>query len=120
VDTVFVKDLRIETIIGIYDHERTSKQTVVFDFEMAADVAKPGASENIEDALNYKTLTDNIINFVEQSEFLLIETLAEKVASIILDDFSVPAVKLTLHKPNALAGTTDVGVVIERSRQSQR
>ncbi len=115
-DTVFVKNLRIETIIGIYDHERKAKQTVVFDFEMVADVAKPGASENIDDALNYKTLTDDIVKFVEQSEFLLIETLAERVASIILDDFAVPAVKLTLHKPNALSGDTDVGVIINRSR----
>lgn len=116
-DTVFVKDLRIDTIIGIYEHERKAKQAVVFDFEMAADVAKPGASENIDDALNYKTLTDDIIKFVEQSEFLLIETLAERVASIILDDYAVPAVKLTLHKPNALAGSTDVGVIIERTRE---
>jgi len=116
-DTVFVKDLRVETIIGIYDHERTKKQTIVLDFDMSFDISKAAASEDIEDALNYKTLTDNIRAYVEGTEFLLIETLAEKVASMILSDFGVAKVKLTLHKPDALSGTTDVGVVIERSAQ---
>lgn len=114
-DTVFVRDLRIETIIGIYDHERTAKQTIVLDFDMCFDIAKAAASEDIDDALNYKTLTDTLRDFVEGSEFLLIETLAERIASIIIDDFGVEKVKLTLHKPNALSGTTDVGVIIERS-----
>jgi len=115
-DTVFVKDLRIDTIIGIYDHERTQKQTIVLDFDMQFDIGKAAASEDIEDALNYKTLTDNIRSYVESTQFLLIETLAEKVASMIINDFGVSHVKLTLHKPNALSGTTDVGVIIERSR----
>ncbi len=115
-DTVFVSDLRIDAIIGIYDHERTQKQPVVFDFEMRFDVSKAGETEDINDALNYKTLTDTIRTFVEASDYQLIETLAERVAAIIIDDFGVEHVKLTLHKPNALAGTTDVGIVIERPR----
>ncbi len=116
-DTVFVRDLTIETIIGIYDHERTAKQTIVLDFDMSFDIGKAALSEDIEDALNYKTLTDTIKEFVEGSEYLLIETLAERIASIIIDDFGVAKVKLTLHKPNALSGSTDVGVVIERSAE---
>ncbi|MEE9332908.1 MAG: dihydroneopterin aldolase [Granulosicoccaceae bacterium] len=114
-DTVFVKDLRIDTIIGIYDHERTTKQTIVLDFDMSFEIAKAAASEDINDALNYKTLTDTLREFVEASEFLLIETLAERIASMILNDFGVDKVKLTLHKPNALSASTDVGVIIERS-----
>ena len=114
-DTVFVRDLRIDTIIGIYDHERSHKQTIVLDFDMSFDIAKAAASEDIDDALNYKTLTDALNDFVENSQFLLIETLAERIASIIIDDFGVAKVKLTLHKPNALSGTTDVGIIIERS-----
>ena len=114
-DTVFVRDLRIDTIIGIYEHERVEKQTVVLDFDMSFDIAKAAVTENIAYALNYKILTDTIRAFVESSEFLLIETLAERVAAMIIDDFGVANVKLTLHKPNALSGTTDVGVVIERS-----
>ena len=114
-DTVFVRDLTIETIIGIYDHERTAKQTIVLDFDMSFDIDKAAASEDIDDALNYKTLTDTLREFVEGSEFLLIETLAERIASIIINDFGVVKVKLTLHKPNALPGSTDVGVIIERS-----
>ncbi len=114
-DTVFVRDLRIDTIIGIYDHERALKQTIVLDFDMSFDITKAAASEDIADALNYKTLTDTLRDFVEGSEFLLIETLAERITSIIIDDFGVAKVKLTLHKPNALSGTTDVGVIIERT-----
>jgi len=78
-------------------------------------ISKAAASEDINDALNYKTLTDTLRTFVEGSEFLLIETLAERVAEIILNDFGVARVKLTLHKPKALSGGTDVGVIIERS-----
>lgn len=117
-DTVFVRDLSIDTIIGIYDHERTQKQTIVLDFDMSFDIARAALSEDIEDALNYKTLTDTIRAFVEGSEFLLIETLAERITSMIIDDFGVANVKLTLHKPNALSGTTDVGVIIERPTTS--
>jgi len=87
----------------------------VLDFDMSFDIAKAAASEDIEDALNYKTLTDTLREFVEGSDFLLIETLAERIASFIINGFGVAKVKLTLHKPDALSGATDVGVIIERS-----
>lgn len=119
-DKVFIKDLEIDAIIGIYDVERTSKQKVVFDLEMWWDVAQAAKSENIEDALNYKTLSDQIKDFVGNSEFQLIETLAEEVAAIIIKQYAVETVKLTLHKPNALDGATDVGVEILRHRAAAK
>jgi len=119
-DKVFIKDLEIDAIIGIYDEERITKQKVVFDLEMWWDVAQAAKSANIEDALNYKTLSDQIKDFVGNSEFQLIETLAEEVAAIVVDQYAVETVKLTLHKPNALDGATDVGVEILRHRASNK
>lgn len=113
-DKVFIKNLEIDAIIGIYDVERTTKQKVVFDIEMWWDVAQAAKSENIEDALNYKTLSDHLKDYVGKSSFQLIETLAEEVASIIIKQYAVESVKLTLHKPDALDGDTDVGVEILR------
>ncbi|ASJ71176.1 dihydroneopterin aldolase [Granulosicoccus antarcticus] len=116
-DRIFITNLQVETIIGIYDWERTTRQRVVLDLEMSADIAKAAQTENVESTLNYKVLSDQLINFIENSEFQLVETLAERVTEIIRNDFCVQWVKLTLHKPDALAGNTDVGVIIERGER---
>ncbi len=113
-DRIFIKGLEIETIIGIYDWERTTRQRVVLDLEMSADIARAAQTEDVESTLNYKTLSDTLINFIENSEFQLVETMAESICEIIRKDFGVQWVKLKLHKPDALAGDTDVGVIIER------
>ena len=113
-DIVFIEDLRIETIIGIYDCEREIRQVVAIDLEMAADNTKPAATENIDDALNYKAVAKRLIKFVGESEFLLVETLAEKIAEIILTEFNVPWLRLKLSKPGAVTGSKAVGVIIER------
>ena len=118
-DIVFINDLRIETIIGIYDWERKVKQTISLDLEMGADIRKAAKTDAIEDTLNYKAVAKRLISFVGESEYQLVETLAEKIAEIVLNEFSVPWVKLTVHKPGAVRGSRDVGVIIERgSRQS--
>ncbi len=113
-DIVFLRDLRIETVIGIYDWEREIKQTVVLDLEMAGDVCKAAASESIEDALNYKAVAKRMIQFVGESRFQLVETLAERCAEIILSEFDVPWVRLSVNKIGAVTGARDVGVLIER------
>ncbi len=113
-DIVFLRDLRIETVIGIYDWEREIKQTVVLDLEMAGDVRKAAASERIEDALNYKAVAKRMIQFVGASRFQLVETLAERCAEIILSEFDVPWVRLSVNKIGAVSGARDVGVLIER------
>jgi len=113
-DIVFINELRIETIIGIYDWERKVKQTVSLDLEMGTDISKSAATDAIEDTLNYKAVAKRLIAFVEDSEYLLVETLAEKITEIVLSEFSVPWLKLTVRKPGAVRGSRDVGVIIER------
>ena len=115
-DRVFINDLRIETIIGIYDWERKVRQTISLDLEMGTDIRKAAASDAIEDTLNYKAVAKRLIAFVEASEYQLVETLAEKIAAIVLEEFSVPWLKLTVHKPGAVRGSRDVGVIIERGQ----
>ena len=116
-DIIYLSDLRIDTVIGIYDWERRIKQTVVFDLEMGADIRKAAASDDIDDTLNYKAVAKRIIGFVEKSEYQLVETLAEKVAEIILNEFDVPWVRVRLNKQGAVRGARDVGVIIERGSQ---
>lgn len=113
-DIVFISDLRIETVIGIYDWEREIRQIVSIDLEMASDNRVPANSESIDDALNYKAVAKRLITFVEASEFQLVETLAERIAEIVLGEFNVPWLRLKLSKPGAVTGSTAVGVIIER------
>jgi len=117
-DIIYLNDLRIDTVIGIYDWERRIKQTVVLDLEMGADIRQAAASDHIDDTLNYKAVAKRIIGFVEESEYQLVETLAEKVAEIILDEFNVPWVRVRLNKQGAVRGARDVGVIIERGAQA--
>ncbi len=113
-DIIYLSDLRIETIIGIYDWERRVRQVVSLDLEMATDIAKAAASDDIEDTLNYKAVAKRLISFVGESEFQLVETLAERITGIILNEFNVPWVRLRLNKQGAVRGARDVGVIIER------
>jgi dihydroneopterin aldolase len=112
--TVFLRDLRVETIIGIFEWERTTRQVVNIDLEMAADIARAAASDSIDDALDYKSISKRLIDFVSGSSYQLVETLAEEIAGIVRNEFGVPWVKVTLSKPGAIRGARDVGVVIER------
>ncbi|MBT8126652.1 MAG: dihydroneopterin aldolase [Gammaproteobacteria bacterium] len=116
-DIVYINELRIETVIGIYDWEREIRQIVSIDLEMAADNRKAAASESIDDALNYKAVAKRLIQFVEQSQFHLVETLAERIAEIVLDEFDVDWLRLKLGKPGAVTGSTEVGVIIERGER---
>jgi len=115
-DIVYLRDLEIECVIGIFEWERRIKQTVVLDLDMAADVKRAAASDRIEDTLDYKAVSKRVIEFVGASEFQLVETLAEKVAAIILGEFNVPWVRVRINKRGAIRNAADVGVVIERSR----
>ncbi len=113
-DIVFIRNLRIETVIGIYDWEREIRQPVVLDLDMGADIARAAKSDHIDDALDYKAVSKRLIQFVEESEFQLVETLAERCADIVLDEFEVPWVRLTMNKIGAVSAARDVGVIIER------
>ena len=113
-DTVFIEDLRIETVIGIYDWERQIRQVVALDLEMAFDNTRPAASDRIQDTLDYKAVSKRLIAFVESSSFQLVETLAERCAEIVLNEFNVSWLRLKLAKPGAVRGSRAVGVRIER------
>ncbi|MCB1772608.1 MAG: dihydroneopterin aldolase [Gammaproteobacteria bacterium] len=116
-DIVFLRDLRIDTVIGIYGWERRTRQTLIFDLEMSADIARAAATDNIEDTLNYKSVAKRLIQFVGDSEFQLVETLAERCVEIIREEYGVRWVRLTLNKKGAVRGATDVGVIIERGER---
>ena len=113
-DIIYLRDLRIDTIIGIYDWERRMKQTIIIDLEMGTDIRKAANSDNIDDTLNYKAVTKRLLSYVGESEFELVETLAEKIAEIIMTEFNVPWLRLSLNKKGAVRYVRDVGVIIER------
>ncbi len=116
-DIVYLRDLRIDTVIGIYGWERRTRQTIIFDIEMSADVSRAAASDQIADTLNYKSVAKRLIEFVGNSEYQLVETLAEQCARIIREEYGVRWVRLTLNKKGAVRGATDVGVIIERGQR---
>lgn len=116
-DIVYIRDLHIDTIIGIYDWEREVRQTVSIDLEMATDIRKAAATDDIEHALNYKAVSKRIISYVENRNALLVESLAEEIAALVRDEFNVPWLRLRLSKPGAVRGARDVGLIIERGRK---
>lgn len=116
-DIVFIRALRIDTKIGIYEWERQIRQTVVLDLEMGTDIARAAATDAIEDTLNYKAVAKRLIRFVGASEYRLVETLAEECARIVREEFGVPWVRLTLNKKGAVRGADGVGIVIERGQR---
>ncbi len=116
-DTIFLRDLEVDATIGIFEWEKRIKQKVRIDLEMATNIAKAAASDSIEDALDYKAISKRIIQFVEDSRYELIETLIEKVAEILLQEFNIPWVRVTISKPGAVRGSRDVGITIERGEQ---
>ncbi|MFO1377143.1 MAG: dihydroneopterin aldolase [Steroidobacteraceae bacterium] len=116
-DRIFLTGLTTEAIIGIFDWEREVRQTIAVDLEMSADIRRAAATDHIDDTLNYKKVAKRVLAFVQDSRFQLIETLAERIAELILTEFQVDRVRVTLHKPGAIRHSRDVGVIIERSRQ---
>jgi dihydroneopterin aldolase len=113
-DIIYIRDLKVDTVIGLYDWERRTRQTVRLDLDMASDIRKAAASDSIEDTLDYKAVAKRLIEFIESSEFQLVETLAEQTAGIVMQEFGVPWLWLRVNKKGALRGAQDVGVIIER------
>ena len=115
-DKIFIHALKTEAIIGIFDWERQVKQTVLIDIELSADIRKAALTDAIADTLNYKAVAKRVLGFVEASQFHLVETLAEHIAMLILDEFGVARVAISLSKPGAVRSSRDVGVSLERDR----
>jgi dihydroneopterin aldolase len=113
-DRIFISALSIEAIIGIYDWEREVKQRLEVDLEMWMDLSAAGTSDAIEDTLNYKSVAKRVLAFVEASRYRLVEALAAEIARIVLEEFRIARVRVTVHKPGAIRHSRDVGVVVER------
>jgi dihydroneopterin aldolase len=113
-DKIFLSALTVECIVGIWDWERRVKQTVIIDLEMAADIRKAAASDRIEDTIDYKKVAKRLLAFVGESQFHLVETLAEQIARVVVTEFGVSWVKVRLNKQGAIRGARDVGIEIER------
>jgi 7,8-dihydroneopterin aldolase/epimerase/oxygenase len=116
-DKIFIHALKTEAIVGIFDWERQVKQTVLIDLELSADIRKAALSDSIDDTLNYKRVAKRVLAFVAASQFHLVETLAEHLAMLMLEEFGVSWVGISLSKPGAIRSSRDVGVVLERDRE---
>ena len=115
-DRIFLRGLTAECIIGFIDWERRVKQTVVVDLELPVDCRRASISDDVADTVDYKRVAKRVLAYIEASEFKLVETLAHRLALVILEEFGVPWVRIALNKPGAIRSSRDVGVVIERSR----
>lgn len=113
-DIVYIRELDIETVIGVYDWERTVRQKVSLDLEMGTDIRRAAAADTLEHTLDYHAVAMRLVDFVGRSEFQLVETLAEQCADIVLREFGVPWLRLRVSKPGAVREARDVGVIIER------
>ncbi len=116
-DTIFLTGLRTDAVIGIYDWERNIRQLLIVDLEMATDITRASATDDIQFTLNYKSISDRVMAFVTDSSFGLIETLAEQIAALVRDEFHVPWVRVTVHKPDAIEAADDLGVSIVRGER---
>jgi dihydroneopterin aldolase len=115
-DTIFLRELEVECIIGFIDWERRIKQRVQIDLELPVDCARAAVNDDVVDTLDYKSVAKRVIGFVESSEFMLVETMAHRMAMMILKEFGIEWVRLSVNKPGAIRGSRDVGVAIERTR----
>ena len=115
-DRIFLHGLSVECIIGFIEWERRIKQTIVLDVEMPVDCARAAQTDNVAETLDYKKVAKRLIAFVSTSEFKLVETLAHRTAMLILEEFGVDWVRLSINKPGAIRGSKDVGVAVLRTR----
>jgi 7,8-dihydroneopterin aldolase/epimerase/oxygenase len=115
-DRIFLRGLAVECIIGFIDWERRVKQTVVIDLEIPVDCRKAAQTDEVANTVDYKAVAKRVIAFVEASEFRLVETLGHRLCMLIIEEFSLPWVRLSLNKPGAIRGSRDVGIVLERTR----
>ena len=118
-DIIYINDLRIEAVIGVYAWERQLKQVLIFDLELGTDIRKAALTDSVADTLNYKDVAKRVMAFVTDSRYQLVESLAEAVAELIIKEFDIPWLRLRLNKQGAVRGVRDVGVIIERGRREE-
>ena len=115
-DRIFLHGLEVECIIGFIEWERRIKQTVVIDIELPVDCARAAETDDVTNTVDYKRVAKRIIGFIETSEFKLVETLAHKTAMLVIEEFHIAWLRISINKPGAIRGSRDVGVSIERTR----
>ena len=114
-DKIFLRELRVETIIGFWEWERRIKQIVSIDLEIATDARVAAASDAIAGTLNYEQLAKRLIEFVGESQYQMVEALATAIGKIVIQEFGAPWVKVSVAKPGAIPAAREVGIVVERT-----
>ena len=113
-DIIFIRDLRVETLIGVYPQERQSRRTLLLDLELGTNIRPAAATDHLDDTLNYQAVAQRIIEFAAASDCRLVETLGERIAELVLREFHTPWLRLTVRKPGAVPEAREVGIIIER------
>lgn len=113
-DIIFLHGLTVECVIGVWQWERRIKQRIEIDLDLAADIAHAARNDHLEDTVNYKAIAKRIISHVGESEYRLVEALAESIAKILIAEFAIPWCRVKINKGRAVSGARSVGVVIER------
>jgi dihydroneopterin aldolase len=114
VDIIYLHGIKVECVIGVWAWERQIKQLISIDLDMATDIRRAAASDDLADTLNYKAIAKRVQSYVGNSRFQLVETLAEKTADLLMTEFGIPWCRVRVNKGGAVRGARDVGVVIER------
>lgn len=116
-DIIFIRELRVQTIIGVHPWERQTRRTLLLDLDLGADVRPAAATDRLDDTLDYQAVARRVGEFATASDFRLLETLGERIAELVLREFGVPWLRLTLRKPGAVRDTREVGIIIERGNR---
>ncbi len=116
-DIIFIRELRVQTIIGVHPWERQTRRTLLLDLELGADVRPAAATDRLDDTLDYQAVARRVGEFAAASDFRLVETLGERIAELVLREFGVPWLRLTLRKPGVPSGAREAGIIIERGRR---
>ncbi|MGQ4878825.1 dihydroneopterin aldolase [Billgrantia sp. LNSP4103-1] len=118
-DCVLIESLELETVIGVYDWERTIRQRLTLDLELASDIRPAAANDDLAETLDYAAISQRIARFADEHDFALVETFAERLAQLLMNEFAVPWLRLTLRKPGAVPAAASVGVRIERGTRRE-
>ena len=118
-DRVLIEALELETVIGVYDWERTIRQRLSLDLELATDIRPAAATDDLAKTLDYAAISVRIVRFAEEHDFALVETFAERLAQLLMEEFGIPWLRMTLRKPGAVPTAAAVGVRIERGKRPE-
>ncbi len=117
-DMIYLKDLRVDAKIGVWEWERKILQTLVIDLDFAVDIGVASDSDKLDDTVDYKAISDRIMEFVGSSQFNLLEALAENLSKVLMREFGLPWLRLKINKVGVLNGVKDVGIVVERGERN--